>query len=172
MTDRWIFDGAIDIDGLADPGPVHVVRGLAEVWFTRPARGLDRHSLSLSCVDRRLLLGDGRLATDGTFSVRPTGARDHVGCHVETCGHPADNECVIRRIPLVESTVRYLRDTVRLAIECATLPGELSRDDGFTADQSPWTLRIELTLPREDVAAFLALSDGDAELIEHRFRSA
>jgi len=172
MTDRWTFDGSIDIDGLANPGPVHVLRGLAEVWFTRPVRVLDRHSLSLSCVDRRLLLGEGSLATDGTFIVSANGRRDRVGCHIETCGHPADNECVIRRIPQVESAVSYSRDAVRLAIACKTLRGELSRDDDFHADQSPWMIRIAITVPRDDVAALFALSDDDAKLIEHRFETA
>jgi hypothetical protein len=172
MADRWIFDGSIDIGVLANPGPVHVLRGAAEVWFTRPVRALDRHSLSLSCVDRRLLLGDGSVATDGSFTVRPIGRRDHVGCHVETCGHPADNERVIRRIPQVECTVRYARDAVRLAIACATLPGELSRDDHFQADRSPWAIRIALQVPRREVAGLLALSDRDARLIEHRFETA
>ncbi len=174
MRHEWLVDGAITCNGSRHPGPVSIFHGSAETWLS--PQGFHYQSLSLNCIDRRLLLGDARTDDRGApanaHHIEATGGRDGVGYHILTVGHPADDERVIRHIPGVQASARYARDSLALSIEAVTLEGMLSRTDNFSADQSPWAIHIELVVPRADVRDVLRLSDEDAARIEPRFKPA
>ena len=168
-NDRWILEGSIAIAGVIASGPISILRGSAQTWFSTTG-GTGRRHLSLSCVDRRMLLGEAGGPGGDAHRVEPAG-RPSVGYHEEVLGHPADNERVVRMIPRVDTELHYSATGLALQVRAHTLPGELSRDDNFRADQSPWSIHIRLVVPRAQVCELFALSEADAAMIERRFEA-
>ena len=168
--DRWTLDGSIAINGIPGAGRVEVLRGDADCWF-RPVHGDTRKHLSLLCVDRRMLLGELSDVFGEAHVIESAGQRRYVGYHEEVHGHPADNERVTRMIPRVRTVPRYTSTTLQLEIQADTQPGELSRDDGFRVDASPWLIRLSLAVRRGDVRGLFMLSDEDAALVERGFEA-
>jgi len=169
-VDRWTFEGSIAINGVASTGQVDVLRGAGDCWFTPHDSDTRRH-LSLLCVDRRMLLGELPEASGDAHVIESDQHRRYVGYHEEVHGHPADNERVTRDVRRIRTAVQYTSTVLKLDIQADTQPGELSRDDGFRADTSPWTIGLSLAVPRSDVRAMFKLSDQDAAHVERRFEA-
>ena len=169
---EWIFDGTITIDGEPNVSPVRVYRSGPWTSFRRaPAPGLDRQVLTLTGLDRQVFffVGDGEQVSGRARTIVARAPRTDVGHHEDMHGHPADNERVVRRIPRMLTDARFAGSALALEIQADTLPGELSREDGFTADRSPWSIRVSLVIPRIEVAALFALSERDAALVDRCF---
>jgi|GEM_PF-1802021 len=166
---RWTLDGSITINGATQTGALKVCRGQTETWLTMSGEEGRRH-LSLYCVDRRLLFGDAPGVDDTRHHVlQAVAGKRPLGCHEENRGHPADNERVLRRVLRLECAVRYAHDSLALEICADTLPGELTRQDGFNADQTPWHIQVLMTVPRALVPAVFNLGTLEAARIDRRF---
>ena len=76
MTNNWSLEGSITINGAVDAGRSEILRGSAETWIGT-LNGGDRKHLSLLCVDRRMLLGDGDDAHIDAHTSLSAPARGH-----------------------------------------------------------------------------------------------
>jgi hypothetical protein len=134
---EWLVEGSMAINDEDERrGPLAIYRGSAQTWLTLVDHR-ERHAFSLSCFDRRVLLGTPPANGGDTHAIVALPGQRLIGDHEENRGHPADNERVIRGIHRVDCESRYTAAHLILQIRLVTLRGELSRDDGFSADQSP-----------------------------------